>query len=1173
MMRTYLIVICVMALIGVARSALAAHDGTYLAKVTTEYVTPHLSWAKPLAGGPIKVLFIVPRNIAAREVVELAQRLDLDFTAVTTADARHFTVDNPYEAGVTGTSLAEKTAELLAALDKKYDAIVLANFSIEALPAEAQYRILKQAHDGAGLLFTYKRDIPYPKLFATPVNDATDIAAGVGFGGLPAAITNTKPDQLVRTFAFGEGRIVRLDYPNPPSCGYGGLGLTVHDPYSQNWSWRYENQMVLVARTLLWAAGRPREFSLQRNWIDAPIPAADVCGKGLSVSVGSAGSSNATLTLRLRDAFDQVVAEETFPLKFTDKTAAVTFKPRICPGGLLNVDAIVRSDKGVEALASWNIIAPSEVGHVQLATDKPAYEAGEPMHVTLTTATAAARPLQVHVRLADSPYGRVWLQKQWTLPAGQSKLDFSLNPIDWPTPAGILRCDIRDDANLLAETRAEVFFPKHTRPLFSAVAWNIVADDLQPFYARQVIENTGWPFGLAWPSANADNARIAALFDQRMVPYVARIMVKSDVQGNTIALPHSSKTKPESLGNDASFYNPRVQAEWRDFLDRYITHLPRYGPLVYSLGDENFFSYDAGYSPSDQRAFKRFLRDRYNDIARLNTEWRTHYANFDEVPHLPIAQLKAGKNYAAWFDHRAFMEKQYADLHHFLARHIRDKDPNAKVGAEGSVPGDLEKTIAELEFWGPYSNLVEDEVLRCIGADKFRTLWWGGYVASHGGRDGYPFPLWRPLLQGTVNGSSWFTSGVYSEGFLAADFTYAEYFKQLLPHLHRLQNGIAQLLIDQPLRNDGIAVLWSHPSNTATLMDSRFFNPKDGIATLLSFCNRKGLTVNFVTPSMMKNGALRDARFLFLAGTSAMSDAEVREIRDFADRGGIVVADLNPAIVNEYLRPLDRSSLADFFDAPQLTGQQPLSLAPVNVEQTVRGQSLHFRAEKAWQPHPAFGSRVHPVGKGLAILLNFNLGSASHSAAPDTPLDDFLLALLKLANIQPAIQASGVDDSHLLLRVREKKDCTTVGFVVGKKDLGKQITLKFPRNCYIYRADGGYIGYADHISHELTVPFDVLCLFPQKQSAPTLRLNHNRLPAGSALRIDGDSLNANAMYRLQVFDAHDQPMPQRIRIFSGRGTEDDRAVRWAFNDEPGTYALVLTDLRTGLIARQSVTIR
>src|SRR4030042_5335788 len=52
-------------------------------QVSEEYVSPHIPWAKPYAGGKVRALFIVPRY-AVREVIELAERMDLDYQVVET---------------------------------------------------------------------------------------------------------------------------------------------------------------------------------------------------------------------------------------------------------------------------------------------------------------------------------------------------------------------------------------------------------------------------------------------------------------------------------------------------------------------------------------------------------------------------------------------------------------------------------------------------------------------------------------------------------------------------------------------------------------------------------------------------------------------------------------------------------------------------------------------------------------------------------------------------------------------------------------------------------------------------------------------------------------------------------------------------------------------------------
>ncbi len=63
--------------IGVGGSAFHKNDITY----STEVVTPHVSWATSLPGGPIKAFFI-PSLQYGRDMVELMQRLSLELTTV-----------------------------------------------------------------------------------------------------------------------------------------------------------------------------------------------------------------------------------------------------------------------------------------------------------------------------------------------------------------------------------------------------------------------------------------------------------------------------------------------------------------------------------------------------------------------------------------------------------------------------------------------------------------------------------------------------------------------------------------------------------------------------------------------------------------------------------------------------------------------------------------------------------------------------------------------------------------------------------------------------------------------------------------------------------------------------------------------------------------------------------
>jgi hypothetical protein len=74
-----------------------------------------------------------------------------------------------------------------------------------------------------------------------------------------------------------------------------------------------------------------------------------------------------------------------------------------------------------------------------------------------------------------------------------------------------------------------------------------------------------------------------------------------------------------------------------------------------------------------------------------------------------------------------------------------------------------------------------------------------------------------------------------------------------------------------------------------------------------------GLQYNFVAYGQIEQGELlkRGYRVLILPRSSALSEAEAREIRAFAAQGGTVIADGHPGTFDEHSRKLDKSVLSD----------------------------------------------------------------------------------------------------------------------------------------------------------------------------------------------------------------------------------------------------------------------
>jgi hypothetical protein len=1137
-------------------------DGAFLNRITNRYVTPHLDWATPLAGGAPKVLFIVPRK-AAREVVELGERLAIEPQSVVAFSPATLAYDSIYESLIEGTGAGEKAREVAEKLNGDYDAIVLANVDFKALSVEAQYRILEKVSNGAGLLFFYPRAPQNPKLFSARTDDWKQILQMADVSTLPGDAAKNA-DKLLKTYRFGKGRIGAISYPGTSASVGGGVALTAFEEYSpRGWKAHYENNMALVARAVQWAARRDISATVIPQW-----PESIVAGTGVLLPLQAQNVQSGTVHLRVRDEWNTV--QWSGEASIQNGNIAPAQLPPLAAGAHY-LDVRLEQNGKISAFGAFGAFGfevASPVGKIEISTDKDSYERGENVAVQARLERPLQERAEVIARLEDLPQRNIWQRRLGVLPAGTQNIKLDFPDVKLPSIAGAIVIEIQRDKKTLLKSERVAFFPRREREIFPTLLWDVVPSYLTPMYAGQLIGNMNDPAGLTHPSPEI--ARVTALVNQRLVPYMTRIGLSAGKDGQTINNQWLGMSKEESEAatkGEGSFNDPAVRAFWKKNIERRIEGVPHVGPMIYTLGDENSFSYDAGYSPADNAAWPKFLQSRYGSIAKLNREWGAEYSRFEDGPHFSPQQMRDKRMFPAWYEHRRFMEKQYADVHHFLAQTIKEIDPHAIVGAEGSVPGELEQTISGLEFWGPYSDAVGDELLRSIGRDKLRMLWWGyGPAATANG----PYALWRPLLQGVVNGSAWYSSGIESMGLLSVDLSFADYFQKLRPALRELDGGQAQTLIETPLKNDGIAILWSHASHSASFMDDRFFKPTDSATAFMNFCYRNGLNFDYVTTQMAESGALKDYKVLCLFGASALSEKEVAAIEAFAQRGGVVIADINPGILSEYLRPLEKSRLADFFGAPHLQGKADLQLRPLKVNANVRGEQISLSAASVFQSPEAPVFAAREVGKGEAILLNFNLGSAHNTTQDKDSFDQFLLDLLKLGHVAPEIAISGLSSDQAILRVRQDGANQVIGVLAAPGDAGHVLTLRLPQTGWIYEVNKGFLGHAAQWQAKLDTPFKVYSVFPEKQKAPDLKLSRSRASAGEGVLLDTARLSPDGIYRVDIFAPSGELIKDRTHVFTGANPGNVGEIRFAYNDAPGDYRVVLTDVRTGLQASREV---
>ncbi|MHB8997100.1 MAG: beta-galactosidase [Armatimonadota bacterium] len=157
MMRNVSALVTILAVLTASMVAAAPqrplYDDRYFVPVE-EVVTPHISWAKPYIAPP-KVLFITHRN-AMREIIELSQRLSMDYTVFSMQAPDKFGetgigVDSSWKL-IRGNTAEEATERLMGMLQKDYDVIVCGGIKWDELPIAARYEILKKVKAGTGLV-------------------------------------------------------------------------------------------------------------------------------------------------------------------------------------------------------------------------------------------------------------------------------------------------------------------------------------------------------------------------------------------------------------------------------------------------------------------------------------------------------------------------------------------------------------------------------------------------------------------------------------------------------------------------------------------------------------------------------------------------------------------------------------------------------------------------------------------------------------------------------------------------------------------------------------------------------------------------------------------------------------------------------------------------------------
>ncbi|MBM4079255.1 MAG: hypothetical protein FJ278_06100, partial [Planctomycetes bacterium] len=530
--------------------------GDALNTVTLAVETPHVKWAKPLAGGPLKALVIGPR-FGMRDLAELGQRLDLTWTVVMAGNSKSW----EGSARVKGCTEADALRALDRAVKDDYDLILIGNVHWGILPKPALYEVFKKVRDGAGLVYVpFEKTPPLLGELFEPAPAASSpqwIVDGAAIAGIECMKGLAGPVEFAGV--LGRGRVVILRWPGGP----GGIHFLTPGRAATYVDYEYCQQAL--ARACLWACRRTPEKALT-----VALPETVEMVRASQVKLAAPPGS---WRMAIRDAEGELEWER------EGQSGEIPWPPALKLGAHF-CDLWALRDAKVADFASRCFTVAGGVSVGEITFDKPFVEVGEQVQGTVKLAGEGQRPAQAEVSLFDI-FKQEITRQRLKLPPGATSFTFAFSPVVSVATKHRVRVRLLDESDAAyAEKWADLLVPTRGYADMQVIGWAIGSGswltDLLAWQGRR----RGFTASIFSGNLNAGI---------RGVPYTTsyRYTGLSRVESPCYTNPEDRRKEAEKLR------------------DRARTHLPQ-GILAYSLGDENTLAVshvDVCMSPTCQEDF------------------------------------------------------------------------------------------------------------------------------------------------------------------------------------------------------------------------------------------------------------------------------------------------------------------------------------------------------------------------------------------------------------------------------------------------------------------------------------------------------------------------------------------------------------------------------------------
>ena len=1129
-------------------------------------------WALNSAFGTMNTLALIP-TLGVRDVIELSRRSAINVTFPTIFPgswqmAWRMQVLRPGETGVNTLPAYMKKPYKLYLIGGSYSAKGDSHLSWNKLPASVRNNILKAVQNGASLLYINPDGLDTQAMEILKTLDQGETAKTLlSSFDLQAAPGFDKT--LIRCGQYGKGRIVTVKFP---------VDKAFLTPSFATWqkadnlfiTHRYDYQdyqFAVLAKLIHYLSGAP---------VKPVITLANAPENGVLKHHCTKGASR--LQYAVYNRYGDKIAERTISAK--DK---ITLTPLPAGGNRIKINVLDKQGKVLD-FAFKTITNPQKSILRSVEWAKLPIHAGDQAQGEIKLAAALPEGAELQVEITDV-LGRllhISRGRKFTFNTAGSRVLTHLITVKI-TRNGTVQDILRKNFHVVGAGQ-ENYYP--------TMLW--ISNQSLSDYASQAMMTIPAEYGFSLLYSGFPNKySIGALQYSPL-----------EVSSNTFAGLHLGLHNPavkklihepkEKKIRNLCVSDPAVNKRQVQFVKDALKLLKNYGSeRFFNMGDEMSITYystpiDICFSPHCLKEYRKFLKTIYPSLAALNKHWETSFKTWDEVMPMITEEVLTRENPAPWSTHREFMDRVFAGNVNMQADVIRKIYPNGYYGPTGlegkpHVYGggcnfEHMRPLTMLSAYGdariPLSFNRKNRMIMCYRGYKRTEI--SQYIN-----------YWEGLFAGERGANHWYTWSFFQPDYSRAKNR--EFFSKII---WELRSGIAALFVNSDKFTDEAAILYSHASARSNFLKEEKLDVFENLLSFARYFEDRAVGYRFILPQELENGTLKKFKVLVLPESTALSAKQAQAIKDFVKNGGLLLADYETALEDEWNVPLAKGLLDDLLGIRQRSMgfantvvTKKFNIRKCGKAKVVKGKAQAFLKDQLNREYPILISNKY--GKGRTLYLNFRFEYAKMREQGDSSLRYLLDQYLNFkSKYKPLIDMDGKPAGRIMTTFYHNGSNTYIGLlpdlprgnwqrakIDDMKPMSYKVDFTVPGKGHLYNArTGKYYGTAKKLRLDM-IPAHatLLTLLPYKVTGIDLKAVKTAKP-GDVVKISAAVITSAGKAGHHVFHmtvkTPDGKTPWYLR--QTQETSNGKAVfelPFALNDAAGNYEVTITDAATKTAAK------